>query len=247
MAASVSSSSNPGNIAGGKSHAQQPGGAYCILTRIKDSTYIRLQKRSYPLTEQYPFKCYYGHAPEDTLDLARYYTGLRCLFGKPGNLFDDWKGSFAFAFKVDVFKKEHVYTYLLKIMHYRGGIEFHFRKIVENPESHDPWDLYVYHAPLEDEFSGKDMVEVECFMYGYLQGYLRVLQRNALLNVPDFVLLSESNQIISGYTDGEFFERQSEDSDDFEAEKNLFHDLIHNPVEKWPGDTKSPTILTIEL
>ncbi len=247
MAETAPLDSKPSNITSGKNHGQPPDGPYCMLTRIKDATYLRLAKRSYPLTEQNPFECYYGKPPEDTLNLAQYYTGLRCLFGKPGNLYDDWKGSFSFAFKVDVVRKEHIYAYLLHIVHYRGGIDFGFRKIVESPGSHKPSDLGVYHEPLEDEFSGAEMVKVESFMYGYLLGYLRIIQQHASLEAPDFVLLTESNQIISGYIDGKFFEREHEDEDDFEAEKNSFQGLIRKPVAKWPGDTESPTILTIEL
>jgi hypothetical protein len=48
------------------------------------------------------------------------------------------------------------------------------------------------------------MKKVEYFMYGYLLGYLRKVQQSAMLEAPDFVLLTESNLIISGYIDGFF-------------------------------------------
>lgn len=115
---------------------QPPDNACCVLTRITDATYARLARRSHPLSEQYP-EFYYGRAPEDTLNLAQYYTGMRCLFGKPSNLYDDWKGSFSFVFQVDVFRNKNVYTYLLNILHLRSYIEFSFRKIVDDPENYD--------------------------------------------------------------------------------------------------------------
>lgn len=192
MAESASSNSQPGNIANSDNHTKQSNGAYCILTRITDASYLRRAKRSYPLTEQLPYKRYYGANREDNLNLAQYYTGLRCLFGKPGNLYDDWKGSFSFAFQVEVFRREHTYAYVLHIVHARSAIEFRFRKIVANPKSHDPFDLLVYHAPLADEFSGQEMARVEGFMHGVLQGYLQVTQQQDLLHPPDFVLLTET-------------------------------------------------------
>ena len=69
------------------------------------------------------------------------------------------------------------------------------------------------------------MVLVERFLYGYLQGYLETARK---LAVPDFVLLSESNGIISGYVDGEFFEQIH--GDEFEAEKKVFNKLIRFPT-----------------
>lgn len=222
---------------------QPPDNACCILTRITDATYARLARRSYPLSEQYS-ECYYGRAPEDTLNLAQYYTGMRCLFGKPSNLYDDWKGSFSFVFQVDVFRNKNVYTYLLNILHLRSYIEFRFRKIVDDSENHN---LSVYREPLENEFSGEDMQKVECFMYGFLLGYLRAVQESASLDIPDFILLSCSNHIISGYIDGKFFERQAKSEADFHAEENLFRNLIRYPVARWPGDTIKPVTLTIKL
>lgn len=239
MVKPIPSNLQPGDIASSKNHPQQPGSAYCVLTRITDATYIRLAKRSYSLSEQY-----FDGAPGDTLNFAQYYTGMRCLFGEPGNLYDDWKGSFSFAFQVDVFRNENIYNYLLNILHFRGNLEFRFRKIMEDPEN---YDLSVYREPLEDELSGDDMVKIECFVYGFLLGYLETAGERVLQDIPDFILLSDSNHIISGYIDGKFFERFLQDERDFSAEKDLFWNLIRYPVARWPGDTKKPTTLTIEL
>ncbi len=249
------SASQPESLAKAATRVQAPGDAYCTLTRISDNAYLQLAECSYPLTGQHSFRLYYGRAPEDRLNLAQYYAGMRCLFGKPGNLYDDWKGSFSFTFKVDVFRNGQVHDYLLHIMHIRSYIEFGFRKIVANPKSHSPLELNTYHAPLDDEFSGADMETVEHFVYGFLQGYLQITQQQAALKIPEFVLLSESNSIVFGYINGQFFERhieqkdtfEAEEEDAFEAEKNVYQHLISHPAANWPRDSRPPTILTIEF
>ncbi|MDN5843281.1 MAG: hypothetical protein L0H54_07520 [Alcaligenaceae bacterium] len=241
-ASSPSSSKRTGK----NTRTQQPESPYCMLTRIDDDTYVRLSKYSYPISEQ-PIFLDYRHAPEDRLNTAQYYAGLRCLFGKPGDLYDDWKGSFSFSFQADVFRNKQSYPYLLKITHFRSGVEFGFRKIIKNPEGIDPFQMMVYHQPFKDELSGKEMEFIELYTYGFLLGYLEVIHGRSSLEVPDFVLLSESNFIISGYADGKFFEKYMQDYDEFEAEINKFHDLIHHPVKNWPDDNNPPTILTIEL
>lgn len=230
----------------GKHHGQTPGsGAYCVLNRITDSIYLERAKYSCPITPQYVFRGSFGDTPEDELNFAQYYTGMRLLFGKPGNRYDDWKGSFSFSFQVDVVRNGHSYAYLLNILNLRSTIEFHFRKILDDSESQG--SLQAYRDPLQHEFSDLEMLAVQYFMHGYLKGYLEVIQKNGILDCPDFVLVTESNLIISGYINGQFFEHAFEDLEDFEAERDLYQNLIDSPVADWPGDSKTSKSLMIRL
>ncbi|GEM_PF-1276648 len=221
--------------------------AYCILTRIDDATYIELARCSYSIFPQFLIGLYLNDRPEKRLNIAQYYAGMRSLVGKPGNCYDDWKGAFSFSFKVEAFREGNAYPYILNIHHFRSGPEFNFKKVITDPEGLDSSALGVYHKPFDDEFSEENMKLVEVYMYGFLQGYLQVVQENAYLNAPDFVLLSDANHIISGYIDGQFFEHHIEDEDEFQASKEKFQHLIEHPVEHWPSDDQEPRRFTIEL
>ena len=247
MTESTPSTPHSGDIARAEEHKQQPAGAYCVLTRIDDATYRQLGKFSYPIFPQFLYWLYRDGPREDRLNIAQYYAGMRSLFGKPGYIYDDWKGSFSFSFKVDVFRNENIHPYVLNIMHYRGSIEFGFRKVITNPQGHDISSMQAYHKPFDDEFSGQDMKIVESYIYGFLQGYIGIVQKNSCLDAPDFILLSDSNGIVSGYIEGKFFERHIEDPDDFEAQKAEFQSLIDNPIENWADDDDKPRVLTIKL
>ena len=107
--------------------------------------------------------------------------------------------------------------------------------------------MEAYHRPFDDELSGIEMKIIQCHVYGFLQGYLDAVQKNPELNMPDFVLLTESNYIISGHINGKFFEHHIESDDDFQAHLKEFQHLIEKPVESWPGAGKAPKSLTIKL
>jgi len=225
--------------------APKVGEYYCVLTRITDDEYIKLGRRSYPITEQYGYKHWRYRNPEKNLSLAQFYTGMRCLFGRPGYMYDDWKGSFSFVFSLKVSREGKNHPYLLNVTHYRSGIDFIFRRIVDEADVHD-LDLSFYRAPLEDELPGDDMEGIESYLHAYARGFLEGVKDVGMLRVPDFLLVSESNLILSGRVDGAFFQRQMETHEAFEADREALRHLSGNSAE-WPSDTRKPTTLTIKL
>ena len=247
MTESNPSNPSPSKISEAKDRKDEADGAYCTLTRIDDDAYLKLVKYSYPIFPQFIYWRFRSDPKEERLNFAQYYAGMRRFFGKPGNLYDDYKGAFSFCFRADVFRQGKSYPYVLNIIHYRNGVEFGFRKIISTTEVSNISDMETYHRPFDDELSSIEMKSIQVYVYGFLQGYLSIVQKTPELNVPDFVLLTESNYIISGHINGEFFEHHIESYDDFQAHLKKIQHLIEKPVESWPDDGKAPKSLTIKL
>ena len=63
-------------------------------------------------------------------NLAQFYATFQAAFGESGQVYDDWKGAFNFAFKVDIFKDKQTIPYLLNVVNWRSTVEFRFKKII---------------------------------------------------------------------------------------------------------------------
>ena len=227
--------------------------AWCTLERIPDETYEQIFNISYPLFSRLMFRREYADSAGRMLTLAHYYAGLRLIFGKPGTLYDDWKGSFSFPFKVNVCRNGKLFPYALNIVHDRSMPEFRFRRIVQ-PKEKSNIDLRVYRDPIEHEFSQDDINTVILHIHDLLH-YLRIFaftpgnpeSTDPRLRAHDFVILTPSNLIISGCINGVFFEEDFSSEKRFNAAKRHYKHLIKNPLAEWPNEPNPPRIRKIPL
>ncbi len=209
----------------------------CRFRRIDDSAYANIRAKSYPIYEQWPCfrSCSTDSHEIDTLNLAQYYTAMRWCFGESGNFFDDWKGAFAFTFEVEVLKHGQTYQYGLHVINLRSTIEFRFCKVFAPNDKNINSD--VYRKPIEDEFSAREMMIFDNFLYGYLYGRYKVFES---CKIPSFFKTIPSNLITFGHFDGNFFEHQHETPEAFEADVAKYTPCNTDKAlaTDWPEDEK---------
>jgi hypothetical protein len=184
------------------------------LTRLGDGEFLELHTRSLAIADDHGFYLsLYWQAEERgrRLGFAQCYAALRTLCGESGRWFDDWKGSFAFPFRLRVSKGSRQFEYLLNIYNHRDSLYFGFYKILRPDESgYDTRSLY---QPFADEFSRVEINQFIAYFYGYLLGYFRAIEQRYR---EPFLHEVRSNLILFGYCDGEFFERQCESEEEYE-------------------------------
>jgi hypothetical protein len=190
---------------------------HCHVKRIDDHHFYLLFRESICIDIDYfiwweikdSFK-----KSDPPLNLAKYYTMFRHAFGESGNHYDDWKGAFNFAFKVDVLNDLTVTPYILNVVNLRGAVEFKFRKIIL-PEDLS-YERGIVHPAFADEFSLEQMN----FLAGYLSGFAEGFWgKGRIVNIENFVKEVSSNKILFGCLDGCFFEKYFEDADEFQDNK----------------------------
>ena len=137
---------------------------------------------------------------------------FRAAYGESGQSYDDWKGAFSFVFKVtlvDALSVNGSAHYLLNAVNSREAVEFRFRKILGK---NDPgFQRGLVFAPFEDEFSRTQMDGVSAYLLGYAKG----LWKSFPHHTPEFIKKIESNFVLYGYADGQFFQNQFEDYKDY--------------------------------
>jgi hypothetical protein len=150
--------------------------------------------------------------------LAKIYTALYGLYGLH-NGYDDYKGSFAYCFRLTIQADERTFTYLLHLRDIKGNPPyFTFYRELGKAEA-DKKGTYV--QPIEADFSKEAMQEFMSAFVGYLIGYFNVIQptfkKNFFRTVP-------YTHTIYGFKKGAFFqdcyyhEDYEADSDEEEAD-----------------------------
>jgi hypothetical protein len=204
------------------------GRLHCRLRRIGDCRYRRLARNGLVIQENYGFlmdllrdRRRYG----ELLNLAEFYVAFKEIFGESGSCFDDWKGAFAFPFEVAVFKEDAVYCYVLNVINWRDTVEFNFRKVL--PPDERGFERAVIHPPFAAEFSTDEMNTLVAFLYGYVEGALRVIRR---YYTDEFVRQVSSNLILFGFHQGRFFEEQYDDCAEFGAARKRLVQATGTPA-----------------
>lgn len=140
--------------------------------------------------------------------LAEFYAMFRAAYGESGQCYDDWKGAFSFVFKVtpvDALRVNGRATYLLNAVNSRVAVEFRFRKILGKNDR--GFQMGLVFAPFEDEFSRTQMDGVSAYLLGYANG----LWKSFPQHTPEFMKRIDSNLVLYGYENGQFFHNQFED------------------------------------
>ncbi|MBD2183790.1 hypothetical protein [Aerosakkonema funiforme] len=193
------------------------------LERLDDRKYYELWKNSLAIADDYGFYIdfyLYLRDRAESLNLAQIYVTLEKLCGESGKFFDDWKGSFSFPFFLEVSKAGHEFDYLLNIYDHRGSVNFGIRKQLQ---PHDSYDARVIHQPFPEEFSRQDINEFITYFYGYLQGYFEEIKSSYS---QFFFKRIDSNCILFGYKDGNFFEEHYDDHEEYTRSLKLLETFL---------------------
>lgn len=187
----------------------------CKLIRLTGDDYRRLRRSSIPIKEDASFYfalMYRLRRQDGKLSLAQIYTALTSLFGESSELYDDYRGSFAFPLFLHLHKEGQSYPYLLRINDHKGSIEFNLYRVFDpNDRRHD---RSVYHEPFEDEFGREEINYFISYLYGFLKGYFRVVgEREARF----FFRTVPAIWAIYGWKNGQFFEEQYDSEEAYHA------------------------------
>ena len=156
---------------------------------------------------------------EDPLILPKFYAALTSLVGMSDNRYDDYKGSYSFAFELEVEKNGNITEYCYHIHHYRSYIEFDTYLIVPK---NDRRNSRHYIQPNDELFSDKDISLFSTFLYYYA---LVEMIKNKYTPQP-FVKFSDSNFLLFGYLQNEFFFENYEDQEIYLEAKNTKNQLL---------------------
>ena len=196
--------------------------AFCLVTSIKARTYYDAYKASSIAIDE-PIDHYvllYDQMKHRAPGLShpQLYAILSTLFGESTTLYDEYKCSFGFPFRLKIFRKDKVVEYLLLVTDYKGGINFDFRKILLTLEEKNHYrDSHRLYDPIEDDFSRAEMSE---FMTEFVYFLLRYRDHIIDDYNQEFYRTLDYCCIIYGFRDGQFFMERYHDSDELSG---IFH------------------------
>lgn len=201
------------------------------LWRIDKSEYEKLRENSLPITDDFRFYMnlyLWERKQEDSLNLAEIFVTLEWLFGESSNLFDDWKGSFCFPILLLVEKEIGTFYYLMRIYDHRGSVYFSLYRIIEN--GIDGYNTEKLREPFEFEFSREEINSFLSYFYNYLVG---CFHRFKPLFLPQsFFKKINSNLILYGYQNGQYFEEQYDSQDTYQAVVASFEEAYGSPFKR---------------
>jgi hypothetical protein len=155
------------------------------------------------------------------LILPKLYAALINLTGLSDDRYDDYKGSYSFTFELEVQKNSNISKYCYHIYHYRSYIEFAVYHIVPESDSRNPEHVA---QPNDELFSDKDIRGFSNFLYYYALG---CMEKSGY--VPrTFVKFSDSNLLLFGYSQNEYFYKEYEDQESYLKAKNVGTSLANN-------------------
>jgi hypothetical protein len=144
--------------------------------------------------------------------LPQLYVALTQLTGEGDNWYDDFKGSYSFAFELDVQKNNLYSHYIYHIYHYRSYIDFSVYQRVSKEDKRNP---DIIHQPIDELFSDNDI----CYFSSSFCSYaLKYLEDTGYTPEP-FQKSSDSNLLLFGYAENEYFIKQYEDDTEYHEQK----------------------------
>jgi hypothetical protein len=196
------------------------------LWRLDDIEYSKLRQHSMPIKDAdfwlYRSLSNYRDAEQNKFNLAKLFVVLEYKFGKSSNYIDTWKGSFSFPLLL-VIEKTETFYYMMDISDHRGWVEFRLYKIVmEGISDKDKFGNSVYKDPFEAEFSRDEIDCFICHFYGYLVGYFRAVKKT--IQIKPFLNKIDSNFILYGYEDNNYFEKGYDNEEAYKAAIQSFED-----------------------
>lgn len=204
-------------------------GFSATVKRLTDEDYRDLHARSVPIDDANLFWHFLTHpinSEEGTLSLAELAFTLAQTYGPTSEIYDDWKGSFEYPFRLDVHKERGQFPYVFTVNDWRGCVEFPLSRIVPTRKE----TASNYHPPYEDEFPRSEINYFTAFFYGYLTGRFEAL-REAGLQPQPFARKVDSNHILYGYLPSGFFNERYEGEEAFSEAVERLRKLV--PSQAW--------------
>lgn len=135
--------------------------AFCLVSAMTARAYYETSKTSVPIMEPYEhYLLLYNQLKNRAAEFShpRLYAVLRTLFGESTTLYDDYKSSFGYPFRLQIFRTDQIVDYLLNFTDYKGGTRFYFHKVLSalRDPSHTR-GIQSLRDPVDDEFSQDDM------------------------------------------------------------------------------------------
>lgn len=192
------------------------------LIRLNDEQFYLLRKNSISIFDDY------GHLMSLSKDkdliyssFSKMYIVLKGLFGESGKYYDDWKGSFSFPFLIYFQKGEEEFGYSMNIYNFRSSIEFNIAKLIHADD--EKVKRGILHNPF-DEFPRDEINYFINYFVGFLSGYFE----SARKRFDEFFFHTvKSNLILFGYKDGNYFDNQYENEEEFDE---AIQELTRNDI-----------------
>lgn len=200
------------------------------LWRITDEEYRQLREHSLPIKEDGMFMLnlmLFERDRGDRLTLPKAFLALEKRFGRSSTWFDDWKCSFSYPLLLVLRRTAGKFYYMLRIGDYRGSLEFPLYRVLEAGAG--DYDVNVYHNPFELEFSREEINEFMSYLYGFIAGYAEATCKPP---IQPFLKHIDSNHILYGYRDGEFFEEEIESESEYQAAIAAFKTVYETEEEQ---------------
>jgi hypothetical protein len=191
------------------------------LFRLQDNEYCILREYSFPLRED-------GFVILDLrladrrndrrLLLSKVLVALEENFGPSSRNIDFYKQTFSFPFLLRFTKGEESWSYLLRLDDFRGSLEFNFYRVVDSLKYAET-RRDAYNEPIEGELGKEEMKYWISYLWGYLKTSSEVWCRYKIRcgELAPFFRHVDSNHILYGYLDGEFFEYQIQNEKKYKA------------------------------
>lgn len=189
-------------------------GDKCELYRLNDEQYYHLSQDSLPIKDNFwalfRVQRHYQQENQD-LTLPKMYVLLTFIAGETSKFYDDWKGSFCFPFLIRIKKKtQELNNHLFIISDWRGNLEFRFKRLIGENENYVGIERDIVRQPFESEFSREEIDYFIVYFYSYLVGYFEGIGK---IPHDNFFKHIDSNLILYGSTNGQFWEKYYEEYD----------------------------------
>lgn len=156
---------------------------------------------------------------EDPLRLPKLYSALTHLTGESDNWYDEYKGSFSFRFELNVTKNGKESRYMYQIFHYRTYVEFSLYQVVSQD---DPRNSKYISKPDDELFSDDDICITSLSLCSF---WIKNIEEKQYIPQP-FVKFADSNLLLFGYHNGEYFLKSYDKSEDYKENKKLLQEEI---------------------
>lgn len=158
---------------------------------------------------------------ENPYTFPKLYASLTYLTGPNDDSYDDYKGSFCFSFLLNVNKNNKQSEYYYRLIHYRSYIDFSVYLFVPKKDSRDE---EVMQKPDDELFSDKEITSFSRFFCQYM---IECLDASKHKPQP-FINFADSNLILFGYHNDEYFYEQFSDNGAYHAEKKKLIASLEN-------------------
>jgi hypothetical protein len=180
------------------------------------------------------------------LTLAKLFVTLKTLFGPTARLLDERKQTFTFPCLLHIHKDGRDLPYRLQIQDYRGDPDFRLSRII-NHERFFNLDQRYSHPPIDDELNTEDIEYLICLIWNNLTiiGSDICAKKVANQTLQPFVHHVDSSHVIYGFADGDFFEHEIDDYDEYHSTVNALR-TKHCPPEPTPTQSLQTTQAMIQ-